>query len=199
MPRNLTTAMLNAITSPFFQPAVLVSIAFTGSTVNVWSGYGPITWNSTTYLGLGSLLSIGQVEDGATVEARGMTVEFSGLDPTLLPDALADFNIGLPMTIWLAAISGGAVVANPTILYSGATDQPSISIGPDEVILSVACESLLSVMNIPVDRRYTPQDQQMTYPGDLGFQFVYQIVDVALTWGGIGKGAAGAAKGSNAM
>ena len=38
-------------------------------------------------------------------------------------------------------------------------------------------------MNVAVDRRYTDEDQQMDYPGDLGFQFVNGIQEAQIYWG----------------
>lgn len=199
--------MLAAITGPSFQPAFFVSIQFcspggTPATVNVWTGYGSLTTtftgSSVTWTGLGSLLSIGQVEEGSTVVARSISLGFSGLDPTLLPDALTENQLGLPVNVWLAAMSGGAPIANPILVWSGATDQARFEIGPDTVELTIDCESILTTMDVPVDRRYNQQDQQMTYPGDVGFQFVYDIIDINIPWGSTARAAAGAA-GSNAV
>jgi hypothetical protein len=200
--------MLNAITAPSFRPAIFVDLTFDNAgtlvPVNIWSGLGGLTTAivngaSTTWTGLGSLLSIGAIEEGSTVEARGIVIELNGLDPVLLPGALTEFNLGLPVTIWLAAMSSGLPVVSPLILFSGVTDQPSLNIGPDAVKLSIACENLLISHDVPVERRLTPQDQQMNWPGDAGLQFVFSLMNIALTWGGIGKGAPGASQGSNAI
>jgi len=185
--------MLAAITSPSWSPAIFVSIQFAPSApspnpVLLWSGYSSLTTSlvtgtSATFTGLGSLLSITQVEEGSTINARGIEIELSGLDPTLAPDSLADYNLGLPVTVWLAAMSGGAPITNPVVLWSGVTDEPQFNVGAEAVTLRLACENVLVSMNVPVDRRYTPQDQNMTYPGDTGLSFVYQIVDINITWG----------------
>lgn len=185
--------MRNAITGPIFSPAFFVQLQFAApgsspTTVSVWSGLQAITTSAvngtlTTFTGLGSLLSIGQIEEGSTVTAQPFSLGFSGLDPTFLPDALTDNQLGLPATVWIAAMSGGVPIASPIIIWSGATDQARFVIGPDAVDLTIDCESILSVLDIAIDRRYTPQDQQMIYPGDLGLAFVYQLIDETLYWG----------------
>jgi hypothetical protein len=38
-------------------------------------------------------------------------------------------------------------------------------------------------MNVPANRRYTQEDQQRDYPGDLGFQFVNSIQESQIFWG----------------
>lgn len=175
--------MLAAITAPGFQPAIFVSIQFSGGTVYVWSGYGSITWNMQTWTGLGRLLSIGQIEDGSTIEARGITLTFSGLDATLLTDALADVQLGLPVTVWLAAMSGGAPISSPVILWSGSVDQPEITVSGDTCELTINCENLLVSLNVPVDRRNDLQDEIMDWPGDLGFAFKDQNIETTIFFG----------------
>ena len=183
MPRNLTTGMLSALTSPGFSPAFFVSLTFSTGTAYLWSGVGTISWNGQSWLGLGSLLSVGLSEDGSTIEARGMSITLSGIDSTLLSDCLNDIQLGLPATIWLAAMSGGAPVANPFILWSGAMDRPTVEISADTAKITLNLENLLVSMNVPVDRRYTQVDQQELYPGDDGLNFAQSIQECTIFWG----------------
>src|ERR1700722_9280600 len=184
MPRNITPAVLAAFSSNQFQPALFVQMQFTTSTVYVWTGFGSITWNGQTWIGVGGLLSVGDgIEDGSSVEARGITLTLSGIDPTLLPDCMSDVQLGLPVTIWMAAMSGGAPIPDPVMLWSGAMDQPALSVNANEARINLACENLLVSMRTPADRRYTTQDQQMDWPGDLGFIVVDALQEISIYWG----------------
>lgn len=204
MPRNLTSGMLAAITSSSFTPALFVMITFDSGPVYIWSGLGSLTTSavtgtSVTFTGLGRLLAVEQVEEGTTADARGIVIHLSGIDTTLLSDVLTEQNLGLPVVVWLAAMSGGAPVVSPPIIFAGATDQPEIKIGPDTSTISLNVETLLAILDNPCDRRLNPQDQAMNWPGDVGLQFVYQIIDISFIWGNVGKGAAAASKGGNAI
>jgi len=184
MPRAITTAMLDAMSSQFFQPAFFVQIQLSTGTVYLWTGIGPISWNSQTWSGDGSLLSVGnQIEDAATVEARGMAITISGLNPTLLASMLGDVQLGLPIIVWLADMSGGAPTDSPLILWGGAVDQPTVDVSGSTSALTINCENLLVSMNVPADRRYTQQDQQALYPGDLGCNFVTSCQEITIFWG----------------
>ena len=185
--------MLAAITSPSWSPAIFVSIQFAPAAsspnpVLLWTGTQNITTSlvtgtSATFAGAGSFLSISQIEDGATVEARGIVLTFSGLNPTLVPDALADITLGLPVTIWLAAMSGGVPIASPVVLWSGAVDRPSFTVSGDTAELSINCENLLVSLNVPTDRRLTQQDQAMDWPGDIGLSFTPGLIEIVIYWG----------------
>jgi hypothetical protein len=185
MPRNIPSAMLAAITAPQWNPAIFVQMAFSSTTVYVWSGIGTISWNGNTWTGLGSLLSIGNVmEDGATVEARGIVITLSGLNSTLLPNVIGEVQLGLPVTVWLGALSAAkTVIASPLILWSGGIDQPTISVSGETATMAIACENLLVSMNVPVDRRYNAIDLQSQWPKDLGLLFVPSLLETNLLWG----------------
>jgi hypothetical protein len=179
----MSSAMLAAIQSTDLQPALFIELSFNGATVYIWTGNGSISWNSQSWSGLGSLMSIAVAEDGATVQARGITITVSGLDATLLPDCLSDFQLGLPAIVYLGFFSGGSLISSPITTWSGRMDQPTIDVSGETATIAINCESRLLDMNIPVDRRYTQQDQQMTWPGDLGFQFVDSIQEFTIAWG----------------
>ena len=184
MPRTMTPAMLAAIQANALYPALLVQMGFDSATAYMWTGFGALSWNGQTWYGLGRLLGIGVVEDGSTVEARGTSVTLSGLDPSLLASCLGDFQLGLPVIIYLALFgSTGVLLVDPISVWVGRTDQPVIQVDGENATITVACESRLLDMNIPCDRRRTQQDQQMDHPGDLGLVFVNSIQEKLLYWG----------------
>jgi len=345
MPRLMTPALLAAFLSPGFNPVFFIQAQFNSGTVYIWSGYGPIVWNGQTWTGLGNLVSLGTVEDAATIEARPISFSVSGFDPALLPDCLGEVTLGAPVTIWIGALSltpnagscpedltsdtsvppfvvsasseaiepawlafngdrtngwqassvpcwlqldigagngwildsygiaggyagapngpqawtmegsndgttwttldtqtgqttgwgfspGGAVlntytiaspgtttyryfrlnvtannggtgteidqlylsnaaptpnglvIPDPVILWSGGLDQPTIDITAETAALNIACENLMVGMNIAIDRRYSQDDQNMGWPGDLGFSFVNALQENDILWWG---------------
>ncbi len=37
--------------------------------------------------------------------------------------------------------------------------------------------------DLPVDRKYTLEDQQVDFPSDVGFEFIPDLQDKEITWG----------------
>jgi hypothetical protein len=184
MPRlGASGAMLTALQAPNLKPAIFVSIQFATTTAYLWSGLGSVTWNGQTWTGLGSLLGIGTIESAATVEARGALITISGLDATLLSGCRSELQIGLPVNVYFTVYSSGALIATPISAWTGRSDQPTIGVSGETATIAIACENRLIDMNIAVDRRHTTQDQQMTYPGDLGLQFKDGLQEKTLYWG----------------
>ena len=182
--RNMTSAYLAAISSAMLRPALFVQATFVSGPLYVWSGMGPITWNGQTWIGVGTLGTVSTIEEGSTVSAKGVTLTLSGLDPTLLEDVMEEFQVGLPALVYLGVFDAtGALIADPVCCFSGRMDQPTIDISGTTASIAINCENRLVEMNVSVERRYTDEDQQLDYPGDLGFQFVNGIQDAQIYFG----------------
>lgn len=185
MPRPMSPAMLTALEASILYPAIFVSIGFASTTAYIWSGIGPITWNGNTFSGVGDLGQITVIEEASSVNAKGLALTLSGVDPTMVADAIQENQLGLPVTIWLAlyTAAGGSIISSPLVSWQGRTDQPEIMLSGEEAIITLRCESRLMDMDIAPDRRYTLEDSQLVTPGELGFQFVTQIQEIAINWG----------------
>lgn len=183
MPRPMSTAMMAALAATELFPALFVEATFASGPVYLWSGMGPIVWNGQTWTGVGTLGKVTAIDDGSTVEARGINLEFSGIDPTLLADVLGEFLLGQPVIVSLGLFDAGALIADPITSWSGRMDQPTIDIDGKTASISINCENRLIDMNTAVDRRYTAEDQQRDWPGDLGMNFVFSLQEKTWYWG----------------
>jgi hypothetical protein len=180
----MTAGYLAAIQSAALRPALLVEANFTSGPIYVWSGMGSITWSGHTWTGLGSLGNVSMIEEGATVEAKGITLTLSGIDPTLLTGILDEFQVGLPAIVSLGLFdSSGALIADPVGCFVGQMDQPTLDVTGTSATIAINCESRLIELNVAVDRRYTNEDQQRDYPGDRGFEFVNSIQEAQIYFG----------------
>lgn len=185
MPRpDATPEFIAAVESGIVRPAIFVEVHFISGPVYVWTGAGSISWGGKTWAGVGQFGSISTIEEGATVNARGITLALSGVDPTLLSDVLTDYRQGLPAIIYFGVREeDGTLIPNPITSWAGRTDQPTITVDGDSATISITCENRLVVMNNSVERRYTDADQKRDYPDDRGFEFVNAIQNVTIYWG----------------
>jgi hypothetical protein len=182
MPRTTDATLIAAVQAPNIQLALFAVLTFSSATVYVWSGLGSVVWQGQMWTGIGSLLGIQAIEDGSTVEARGIALTLSGFDPVLLPDCMSDFVLGGPAIVYLGIYSGGSLYANPFTCWLGCMDQPSIEVSAETGKITINCENAFVSMNTPVDRRYTIEDQQALCPGDLGMAFVDGLQNLTTFW-----------------
>lgn len=184
MARVMTSAMLSAIQSGILRPAYFVSMTFRSGVANIWTGFGPITWNSITWQGQGKLLSISAIEEGSTVAARGISIGLSGIPTDMLTDAISDFKIAAPVLVYFGLFdAAGALIADPVQAWGGRMDKPKVRWTGPTATIDIACETKFIEMNTAVDRRRTHDDQQLDHPGDLVFSFVAGLQEKPINWG----------------
>jgi hypothetical protein len=184
VPRNIGAEFLLALQEGYLYPVMFVEMYFATGPVRVCTWNQDLLLNGNVFEATGNLLQLSTIEDGSEVHARGINVSLSGFDPTLLPLVLNDFQVGLPVTIYFGTFDSqtSQQVSNSCIAWQGRTDEPTITVGADTATISIACESILMDLNTPIPWRYTNQDQQLFYPGDLGFQWVNSIQSIVIYW-----------------
>jgi len=186
--RDLTVGMAAAIAAGTVRPAILYEGVFVSGGVDqylrLWTGVGDLSWNGYTWTGGGQLLAISPIEEASEVRAVGFTVTLSGMPSALIANALTNARQGKPGTLWLALFdSAGAVIADPYQLQGGRLDFTIIEDNGDTCTIGAQYESRLVDLERPRERRYTHEDQQLDYPGDLGFEYVASLQDKQIVWG----------------
>lgn len=187
MPRNIGAEFLLALSEGYLYPVIFVEMYFATGPVRICTWNQDLFNNGVVFTAAGNLLQVSTIQDGSDIHARGISVSLSGFDPTLLPLVLNDFQVGLPVTIWLGAFNTQVAqqVSYSVIAWSGRTDEPTITVDEKTATITVACESMLIDMNTPVPWRYTNQDQQLFFAGDLGFSFVNSIQSIPIYWNSV--------------
>ena len=183
MARAIDASVAVASAASVINVAVLVELDFTPEPMLLWSGLGPFVWNNLTFLGAGTLMTMGSAEETTETRAVSVAVGLSGV-PTELITAAENANWrGQPGKIWLALLSPeGSLLGDPVLVLSGRLDVLSWKEGVTAEI-TMTIESRLADLERARVRRYTDRDQQDEYPGDLGFQYVESLQDTIIQWG----------------
>ena len=187
MPRQLDPNFVAALNAGLFLPVFLVDLTFISGTYHLATTPYALAWNGNTYTGTGTLGEISTNKETINIEATGMTVTLSGVDPAILQECLDDVSIGAPATIWFGALNPanpGLLMGAPAIDYQGLIDAPSITTDTQQCSISLAIESrMLRLQSGGQQRRYTSADQRLLYPDDTFFQWVETNNDLALKFG----------------
>ena len=183
MTRALAAGLLTQVQAVTNRPILLFAGVFSGSTVRFWSGYGDRVWDGNTYTGAGHLIGSSPVEEATDIRAARFTVTLSGIPSSLTATVLTNTAQGGAGKVWFGALdASGVIVADPFLIFQGRLDVPSVEDAGETLLIRVSYESRLIDLQRPRDRRYTQEDQQVLYPGDLGFQYVEDPQDKRLLW-----------------
>lgn len=183
MARDLTAGMVTEFTAGTLSPRLLAFFDFPSGAVRVWNGSGNLSWNTYTWSGIGTFGGFKPAQGGTDISAQGAEFTLSGIPSSLISAALGDAYQNRDCELWLACLdSGGSVVATP-YKWAGRMDVMTIEEKGDTANISLTAESRLIDLDRPRIRRYTDEDQQEAYAGDLGLEFVGAIQDLPIHWG----------------
>lgn len=182
--RNLTAAMVAALEAENVIPVLLVDLDFPSGLVAVHSAVGSITYGSVTYVGLGTLGEVEDIEEGGELQAYGVKMRLKGVPNEVISIALNEECQGRDARIFVAVLNHDmSLVDAPILTFSGRMDNMQILLGATQSEVLLTAENRLADWDRPRIRRYNDADQQSEYPGDLGMQFAEQMVNKTILWG----------------
>ena len=182
--RTLPGSMAAEVVTAQLSPILLASLQFS-TPVYLWTGYGNLIYNSTTYLGLGTFGSISPVEETTDLAARGISMKLSGVPTANVALALTENYQGRDCAIMFGAISptAGTLISSPVTIFSGRMDVMQLSDDGQTADITMTAESRLMDFKRAREIRYTDEEQQQLYSGDVGLEFVNDIQEKPIYWG----------------
>lgn len=181
--RTISAGMVSEVTTAQLSPILLAELNFTPP-VYLWTGYGTLTYNGIGYLGLGTLGTISPVQETTDLSARGIAMQLSGVPTALVSEALTDDYQGRACSVMFGALSTTAgLVASPITIFSGRMDVMQISDDGQTSQITMTAENKLIDFKRTREIRYTDEEQQRLYSGDLGLEFVNAIQEKTIYWG----------------
>jgi hypothetical protein len=105
------------------------------------------------------------IEEGIDVQARGITVSLSGIDPVLVPESLSDIKLGASAKLYLGFfkpdLSTLPLVSTPFCLFAGIVDQPTVTLAADKATIALNIESALLRLQRACNLMYTPAETEV--------------------------------------
>tara|TARA_R100000995_G_scaffold71301_1_gene39934 strand:- start:46 stop:624 length:579 start_codon:yes stop_codon:yes gene_type:complete len=188
MARNITNAFKTAIGSQVVKPIIAIELDFSDGILRFWNGYGNLTMtaggSSKTFTGTGDLLGITPISESTTLQMSGVTISVSGIKGSLISTALSAQYTNRNGSIYLGLFDTSQnVVSDVYTIFQGKMDVLNISEQGTTSTITLNIESRLISFDLPIDRKYTLEDQQVDFPSDVGFEFIPDLQDKEITWG----------------
>ena len=172
MSRDISAVISAAVAAKTLDPFFAVSLAFDSSTLRLFTGHGSITFDGNIYTGAGTLLNITDIEETSEIQASGVTLVLTGVPTSLISMALDTPYQGRVCTIYfgvmLPSISASQV-------FSGYMDQMIINENSETCKIVLSVENRLIDLERPRIVRFSQNDQESRFTGDLGLEFVESL------------------------
>lgn len=184
MSRGLSSPNATAASQRHVRPITFIELQFASGTLRLHNGCGSYVWNSFTWLGVGALGSMSEVEETDELSAYQVSYQLSGVDSTILTEALGE-QIYERLAIRYEGFldDNGALVDTPHELRRDFMDTMEIARGGDIDVITLRCESEHIRDTRAPGGMFSDEDQQVLFPGDTGFQYLPQMIDAQVYWG----------------
>ena len=190
MTRAIGTATLAAIESDTANVIyfIEVEVDLTSSpqeVLRLHSHLGTITWDSKDWTGAGALLGLDSIQETNKPNPAPFRATLSGVNSAVTNIVYNTNHYRAPCKAYIGALSGGALVEDPSLFFSGFVERLSMVFGGkdgDSVQLTAESEFILFKRSRNV--RYTDAQLQSEYSGDLGFQFLESTANSKVVWRG---------------
>lgn len=181
--RTTTGAIDTALAGGNVPLILFVEMDFPSGFLRVNNSGQNFDWGGYTWIGVGALGSIDQITEASDLSAQGLGFSISGVPTEYISTALGQKYQGRSCKVWFAPLdSNHQVIADPIGSFNYRMDTMDIELGQTATI-RVSAESRLVDWERNNVSRYTDEEQQRLYPGDLGLQFVPQMAEKEIRWG----------------
>lgn len=173
------------LNDPYVLPIIFAQLEFDSGVLYLHNDLGTITTLGHNWLGVGSFGSIDAIEERDDGSPTGTVLRLSGIDPTLLENALTERYQGKPVIIYLGMrdVTTGALVSDPMQLFAGQMDQMAVVSGNQTAAIEMRVESEMIDFERSLMRFFSDAELQRRYPGDLAFQYLAKMVNHQVTIG----------------
>ncbi|MCF6267637.1 MAG: hypothetical protein L3J57_13990 [Desulfuromusa sp.] len=183
MSRDLTAATQTALTDVVVRPITMLLMELDSGTIAIHSGVGSVTHDGTEYLGVGNFGHISEIQESNDVAPSGVKATLSGIPSEYLSLVIGQHYQGRAAEVYIGLLNEDhTLIVDPALAFRGRVDYADIEIGEvASIVLSI--ESRLADWERPRIRRYTHEDQQAEFPGDMGLEFVAEMAEKPIVWG----------------
>lgn len=165
------------------RPVYFMDIAFNSGDFQANSSDRNIVWNGITWYGVGDLGTINAYEITSGTQASTMKFALAGIPTELTQDVLNENSRNKNVTCYMGLLdANNQLIFDPFIWFRGTIDSLSVTLGTSIAVAGSASSKLINWAR-SVNSRYTDEQQQAMYPGDRGFKFIADIINLKLQWG----------------
>lgn len=180
-----TPAQQAAFERPLVPIAYFAEFHFLGGVSRFSTFNQPIEWGGHTWVGLGSLGSIGAVEESDSLEARPLSFGLNAADPTWL--ALAAGSVeeyrGRTAKLYMCPLDEQhRLIDTPELCWRGCMDSVSVGLDGEEGQIILKCETSAYGLKRTSGLRMNAAQQKKKHPGDTGFDFLNDLIANPQLW-----------------
>lgn len=189
--RDITSATISALGLATIRPILFARLDFASGALRVHTEIGPRTvthpvHGSEIYTGLGDFGGIsGSFVESVGNAANPIKLALAGVNSSLAALALdsSEYHWRNVDLMFGFDDSDGQLVDDPVVLTTYYMDTCDLTLEEGRADIIMTCESRAAILQDASDLRFTDEQLQSDYSGDLGGEYIYRMLDIELPWG----------------
>lgn len=182
-----TTAAQDAeLAKPVTRTVYFVQLDFLSATSRLSTANQEITWGGNSWGGIGSLGTIGSVEESDGLEAKPLTFTINSVPQSLLAMAIGSVEEyrGRPAKMYMCPLDESFVmVGTPVQCWSGIMDMVSVGVNSDSGTITLKCEtSAYGMSKRRQPFRLNAAQHKKDNPTDTGFDYLNGLISNPSVW-----------------
>lgn len=182
----MTTPSQNAeLAKAVTRVVYFVEFQFLDFTARLSTTNFPITWGGFEWSGVGSIGTIGAVEESDGMESRPLNFTINAAQPAWLALAIGDAETyrGRPAKMYMCPLNESfQLVDTPVRCWAGVMDMVSVSINGDSGSITLKCETSAFGLKRRPSLRLNAAQQKKAHPTDTGFDYLTDLIANPSVW-----------------
>lgn len=183
MTRTLASTIVSEITGATVYPVFLAQFEFDSGVLNLWTGYRNLAIGGDIFVGAGELGSVTPTVETESLKAYGLSFSLSGIDTSIIATALSAPYQDRICTLWLGFMDTVGDYIDRVQIFKGRMDTMNIKEEGELATISITAENVLIGLERSNERRYTSEDQKLSFSTDTGFDQVPALQLKEIAWG----------------
>ncbi len=189
--RDISTLNQNATLAKVVRPILFARFDFSTGVQRFHTEIGPRTathpiFGSEVYTGIGDFGGItADITESISQAPQAVKFGLTGVKASFVNLALTDdYHRRDAETMFGFDDENAVLLDDPVILWSGFMDKVDINLAENRGEMTLTCESRATNLKDSSDLRFSDEDLQAAFPGDLGGEYIFRMQDLVLQWGG---------------
>jgi hypothetical protein len=182
----MTTAAQNAeLAKPVTRVVYFVQFDFATATSRLSTANIPITWGGFQWSGVGTLGSIGAVEESDGLESKPLNFTINSAQPSWLALAVGPVEEyrGRKATMYMCPLDESfQMVGTPERCWSGVMDTLNVGVNGESGSITLRCETSAYGLKRRPPFRLNAAQHKKKYPTDTGFDYLNDLVSNPAVW-----------------
>jgi len=183
--RGISSAHVTHLEGSTIRPVVFCKIALDSGDLLIHSGgRSSYSVGGDTYQNVSDYGKVSVVREAAALVPVEIVLQLSGVDTSLVSDAMTERFQGRGVTISIGFVDDDYdLIDTPFAFWRGEADNALYDEDDGAATIYVHCVAVFESFDRPRIERYTSEDLREDYPGDDLFDFLESAVLNTLNWG----------------